>query len=409
MTARKAYSKADVVKALDFCTDASLSADHSAAIRDASVRFGVPERALRRRLQPREAAATSASALPSSMRRRGPKPLLSPELETQLARWIQTQQSGGHRVSRDDVIRQAQELLEPPNGQQEADTSVGMGWCNRFMARHPELSLRSGSNGVIQKASVASVVVDPPPDQPPSGTAQAIKRKLPDTQVEIPPSEAPDVTPSSNKDLKDTPSPTSRRYSRKHMKAAVEMVLAGRAIQQVAQQFPLLRKRTIRRRVLRVQRGEVDRRRGPKPLLEGEPERSLVAWVLERQQKGEDVPKAAILTRANEHYRMLTGSSDSEDRLKDGWLRRFKQRHPILSGRTPSVSQDQVLDGQEASSSGDLERGTEPRTPNPVESFTTLDSGKQSTTRLETMQRQQLAMLQQLSSNKTLPCFINRK
>ncbi|RLN37117.1 hypothetical protein BBJ28_00012274 [Nothophytophthora sp. Chile5] len=406
MTARKAYSKADVAKALAFCADASLSVDHLASIHDASARFGVPERALRRRLQPREAAATS---LPSSKRRRGPKPLLSPELETQLARWIQMQQSGGHRVSRDDVIRQAQELLEPPNGQQEAAASVGMGWCNRFMARHPELSLRSGSNGVLQKASVASVV-HPTPDRPLSGTVQATKRKLPDAQVEMPPSEAPDVTPSSSKDLKDTrPSPTPRRYSRKHMKAAVEMVLAGRAIQQVAQQFPLLRKRTIRRRVLRVQRGEVDRRRGPKPLLEGEPERSLVAWVLERQQKGEDVSKAAILTRANEHYRMLTGSSDGEDRLKDGWLRRFKQRHPILSGRTPSVSQDQVIDGEEASSSDDPERDTEPKTPNPVENFQTLSSGKQSTTRLETMQRQQLDMLQQLSSNKTLPCFIGRK
>ncbi|EEY63065.1 uncharacterized protein PITG_14709 [Phytophthora infestans T30-4] len=104
-----------------------------------------------------------------------------------------------------------------------------MGWCNRFIARHPELSLRSGSAAA------------------------------------------------------------TRKYNRKHMDAAVEMYLAGRPMSEVTQRFPLLHQRTIRRRVLRVQRGEVDKRRGPRPLLEGEPEQELVTWILAMQSQGTTV------------------------------------------------------------------------------------------------------------------------
>ncbi|EGZ14709.1 hypothetical protein PHYSODRAFT_437137, partial [Phytophthora sojae] len=101
-----------------------------------------------------------------------------------------------------------------------------MGWCNRFVARHPELNLRSGAAAI------------------------------------------------------------TRKYNRNHMEAAVEMYLAGKSMSEVTQRFPLLHQRTIRRRVLRVQRGEVDRRRGPRPLLEGQPEQELVAWILDMQCRG---------------------------------------------------------------------------------------------------------------------------
>eukprot|EP00644_Phytophthora_capsici_P009885 jgi/Phyca11/52127/gw1.39.404.1 len=105
-----------------------------------------------------------------------------------------------------------------------------MGWCNRFMARHPGLSLRSGERTI-----------------------------------------------------------KTRKYNKKHMEAAVEMYLAGRPMNEVTERFPSLHQRTIRRRVLRVQRGEVDKRRGPRPLLEGEPEQELVDWILEMQSQGTKV------------------------------------------------------------------------------------------------------------------------
>ncbi|ETI53234.1 hypothetical protein F443_03769, partial [Phytophthora nicotianae P1569] len=59
----------------------------------------------------------------SVMRRRGPKPLLSVEHETQLVQWVLAQQSAGQRMSRDDVIAQAQEILRqdetPPQHEQD--------------------------------------------------------------------------------------------------------------------------------------------------------------------------------------------------------------------------------------------------------------------------------------------------
>jgi len=123
---------------------------------------------------------------------------------------------------------------------------------------------------------------------------------------------------------------------------------------EVLERFPLLHQRTVRRRVLRVQRGEVDRRRGPRPLLEGEPEQELVAWILGMQARGVLVTKQDILARANEQYRTLTGGGPGENRLKEGWLRRFKERHPVLSGRAPSsVRHEKAVEQEEVKFNGE--------------------------------------------------------
>ncbi|KAH7491324.1 hypothetical protein PRIC2_013940 [Phytophthora ramorum] len=293
---------------------------------------------------PRKSSAMDASN--SAARRRGPKPLLSAELETQLTQWALARQSSGLRVSRDDVITQAQEMLRKEETQEEAK-SVGMGWCNRFVARHPELNLRSGSLTNVKKGNPSSneeilnipVSDDMLPDAAVNDQAKA-SFKSPEVvnQVDLKENEGGEVEEAA--ELVKT-----RKYNRKHMEAAVEMYLAGRPMSEVTQRFPLLHQRTIRRRVLRVQRGEVDRRRGPRPLLEGEPEQELVAWILDMQSRGTRVTKHDILARANEKYRALNGGVGGEDRLKEGWLRRFKERHPVLSGRAPGKERLEEKEG----------------------------------------------------------------
>ncbi|POM72527.1 Hypothetical protein PHPALM_10742, partial [Phytophthora palmivora] len=272
----------------------------------------------------------------SPTRRRGPKPLLTMAQETELAQWILSQQSSGQRVSRNDVVLKAQEMV-PKDENQDQDQNetkqtqkLGMGWCNRFMTRHPELNLRSAITNSTTLApnldatvnvTLCDTITDSVDEE--SETLDTIKHL--ETKQDAGQPEKPIKT---------------RKYNRKHMEAAVEMYLAGRSMSDVTQRFPLLHQRTIRRRVLRVQRGEVDKRRGPRPLLEGEPEQELVAWILDMQNRGTKVTKNDILARANEQYRVLTGEK-GENRLKDGWLRRFKERHPVLSGRAPSSARNE--------------------------------------------------------------------
>lgn len=304
---------------------------------------------------PHKSSTMDVVAVDSPAHRRGPKPLLSTELETQLVQWILTQQNAGRRVSRDAVITQAKKLLRKDetqdHDQYQDDTkqslALGMGWCNRFMARHPGLSLRSGGLSIVKKKVPATsdeilkftsndgvLPIAAVNDQ------EAETLKVSDTVKQS------ETMENQGGEASQAVGPTkTRKYNMKHMEAAVEMYLAGRSMSEVSQRFPLLHQRTVRRRVLRVQRGEVDRRRGPRPLLEGEPEQELVAWILDMQSRCTKVTKKDILTRANEQYRVLTGGEAGENRLKEGWLRRFKERHPVLSGRAPARTHQEEEEG----------------------------------------------------------------
>ncbi|KAG6616297.1 uncharacterized protein IUM83_03606 [Phytophthora cinnamomi] len=317
---------------------------------------------------PRKCSAEEqVSALESPARRPGPKPLLSVELEAQLVQWVLAQQSSGRRVSRDAVISQAHEMsgMEEAHTEPKASQSVGMGWCNRFVARHPELNLRSGAAPMAKTKSTYSnesatvnftLGGEMLPDAALEGQEAKVSKSLEQSEAV-----------QEDGQVGDAREPTkTRKYNRKHMEAAVEMYLAGRPMSDVTQRFPLLHQRTIRRRVLRVQRGEVDRRRGPRPLLEGEPEQELVAWILDMQSRGTRVTKKDILARANEQYRALTGET-TEDKLKEGWLRRFKERHPVLSGRAPAKVQQKdegnsssESDKECSSGDGELSSGPQP-------------------------------------------------
>ncbi|KAG6951906.1 hypothetical protein JG688_00013528 [Phytophthora aleatoria] len=406
-------------------------------------------------------ATMDTVAVDSPARRRGPKPLLSMEQEKQLVQWVLAQQSAGQRVSRDDVILHAQEILRqdqtPAQGRQDTNPTqkLGLGWCNRFIARHPELSLRSGGSALAQGAApvttedaTVKIALD-------DSILPVMEQKEEDSEVPEPVNQLEAMQDAAGEATK------TRKYNRKHMEAAVEMYLAGRPMSEVTQRFPLLHQRTIRRRVLRVQRGEVDKRRGPRPLLEGGPEQNLVAWILDMQSRGTKVTKNDILARANEHYRALTGNTG--ERLKDGWLRRFKERHPVLSGRAPVTAQqqqDSSTEEEKLSSCGDNEssnstqssgaqdlvptveekreaqqkrereaecpaspkrqkteenisarssdntrRGSilpERRQSEKAENITKLDAIMESNKRLEAMQRQQLEMLQQLCASNNV-------
>ncbi|KAF0693747.1 Aste57867_15321 [Aphanomyces stellatus] len=71
---------------------------------------------------------------PLQRHRPGPKPLLLPTWEHEIAAWIESMYNAGTPVTRCDILRKANEMA--------GDTTLGVGWYVRFKDRHPTLALR---------------------------------------------------------------------------------------------------------------------------------------------------------------------------------------------------------------------------------------------------------------------------
>ena len=101
--------------------------------------------------------------------------------------------------------------------------------------------------------------------------------------------------------------------------------------------FPTITERMIRRRAAQQRSGVTIKRTGPPPVLSQEIEDDLQTWVVGMQREGLPVMHELVLSKANEHYRVLYSPARPAGLLGDGWVKRFFSRHPKLSLRIPRV------------------------------------------------------------------------
>jgi hypothetical protein len=73
----------------------------------------------------------------------GPAPILTTELEKDLQDWIVAMQRDGFPVSRDAILIKGNEMFHALYGNRRSTGNLKRGWLNRFLQRHPLLTTRS--------------------------------------------------------------------------------------------------------------------------------------------------------------------------------------------------------------------------------------------------------------------------
>ncbi|DBA02788.1 TPA: hypothetical protein N0F65_006578 [Lagenidium giganteum] len=97
-------------------------------------KYGIPERTLRRKLQRANADIPERSP--------GPSPVLG-GAETDIYAWVVAMQHRGYSVSRAMLLIKGQQVYRAMFGPTRTAGTIGIGWCERFLHRHPSLSLRN--------------------------------------------------------------------------------------------------------------------------------------------------------------------------------------------------------------------------------------------------------------------------
>ena len=92
------------------------------------------------------------------LQRPGPQPILG-DLENDLEAWVVAMQSQGYPVTRDMILLKGNELYQAMFGKRTSPRTrrtLKRGWLDRFMKRHPLLSLRS-AQGIKRVRAEASI------------------------------------------------------------------------------------------------------------------------------------------------------------------------------------------------------------------------------------------------------------
>ena len=117
-------------------TKAAVAHIHGEKMRVISARFPmIPIRTIYDRVK-----LIKADKLPQKP---GPKPILTAEIEDDLVAWVVAMQAQGLPVTRDSILIKGNEIYREMYGSTRSIGFLKRGWLNRFMERHPILSLRS--------------------------------------------------------------------------------------------------------------------------------------------------------------------------------------------------------------------------------------------------------------------------
>nr|CCA21269.1 AlNc14C117G6554 [Albugo laibachii Nc14] len=128
MKKRKVYSQDDLAKAVS-ARERGMSWD---TVRELLPL--IPERTICPRAIQQRSAVT--------IRRTGPPPVLSQEIEDDLQTWIVGMQREGLPVTREMVLSKANEAYRVLYSPARSAGLLGDGWVKRFFSRHPKPSLR---------------------------------------------------------------------------------------------------------------------------------------------------------------------------------------------------------------------------------------------------------------------------
>ncbi len=86
------------------------------------------------------------------LKKPGPAPILSVELENDLKDWIVAMQGSGFPVSRDMILVKGNEMYHALYGNRRSIGNLKRGWMNRFLERYPVLTTRTSQ--VIKRVRV---------------------------------------------------------------------------------------------------------------------------------------------------------------------------------------------------------------------------------------------------------------
>ena len=126
MGRRKSYRSEDLDTAL-------LEASNGSSISLSHKKYNVSVRILQRKMKNTRDGYDE--------QRPGPKSLLINEMEDGLFQWIMGMQRLGFPPSRDVIVMETNEMFKTLYGGLRSVVSLRRGWCDRFMQRHPNLSL----------------------------------------------------------------------------------------------------------------------------------------------------------------------------------------------------------------------------------------------------------------------------
>jgi hypothetical protein len=92
----------------------------------------IPDRTIRQRAKQQQ-----------PLKKPGPAPILDSDMENDLQDWIIGMQCSGYPVSRDMILIKGNEMYHAMYGSTRSSGNLGRGWVEKFMKRHPVLTLRT--------------------------------------------------------------------------------------------------------------------------------------------------------------------------------------------------------------------------------------------------------------------------
>ncbi|TYZ61066.1 hypothetical protein PybrP1_006066 [[Pythium] brassicae (nom. inval.)] len=130
---RKRYREEDLAEALE---------EHErggAKVTQLSNKYGIPERTLWWKIAKRKADRAPM--------RPWPAPALGSESEEDIFQWALAMQRKGYPADKETLISKGKEIAAVMFGKTRGAGTVGRGWCDRFLRRHPQLTTRSAQTG----------------------------------------------------------------------------------------------------------------------------------------------------------------------------------------------------------------------------------------------------------------------
>jgi hypothetical protein len=131
-----------------------------------------------------------------------------------------------------------------------------------------------------------------------------------------------------------------RQYADRELARSVERVVVGGEKAAAVSREANIPYRTLAKYVRRARAGEsiTRRRTGPPPMLTADGERRLLVWMRALQQQGLPVRRRELMDKANGLLR--ENATAANEQLSAGWYKRFRQRHPEVTGSSTDLAVD---------------------------------------------------------------------
>lgn len=131
-----------------------------------------------------------------------------------------------------------------------------------------------------------------------------------------------------------------RQYADRELARSVERVVAGGEKAAAVSREANIPYRTLAKYVRRARAGEsiARRRTGPPPMLAADGERRLLEWMRALQRQGLPVRRRELMDKANALLRESAAAANEQ--LSAGWYKRFRQRHPEVTGSSTDLAVD---------------------------------------------------------------------